>query len=319
MIRNSGFKPAWWLPGPHLQTIWPVFFRRRRRLPLRIERVELPDRDFLDLAWLKASDTAPQVLLLHGLEGNIQSHYAAGLLHSLWQAGFNAVFMHFRGCSGVPNRLPRGYHSGETGDLSTIVEHIEQRTASPVRAIVGFSLGGNVLLKWLGEGRARSTLKKAVAISVPFLLGQCADRLDRGASRLYRSYLLRKMRSSYLRKFALLQSPLAVNVNSLKTFRDFDDKVTAPLHGFNGVDHYYAESSSRQYLHRIHTDTLLLHALDDPFMLPETIPAESELSSTVTLELSAHGGHVGFIAGPMPWNARYWLDERVLAYFSDLR
>ncbi|HXK55525.1 MAG TPA: hydrolase, partial [Gammaproteobacteria bacterium] len=120
-------------------------------------------------------------------------------------------------------------------------------------------------------------------------------------------------------KFASMQSLLDVDVNSLKSFRDFDDKVTAPLHGFNGVDHYYTESSSRQYLQRIRTDTLLLHALDDPFMLPETVPFESELSPSVTLEISAHGGHVGFVAGSSPWKTRYWLDERITAYLSDLR
>lgn len=318
MIRKSDFKPAWWLPGPHLQTIWPVFFRHRPALQLETERVELPDRDFLDIAWLTGSPGNPLVLVLHGLEGCIQSHYAAGLLHSLSQAGFNAVFMHFRGCSGEPNRLPRGYHSGETGDLSSIVEHVERRSKTTVKAIVGFSLGGNVLLKWLGEQREKPTLKKAVAVSVPFRLDQCAERLDRGVSKLYRDYLLRKMRSSYLHKFALMQSPLKVNVNNLKSFRDFDDKVTAPLHGFKGVEHYYAESSSRQYLQSIRIDTLLLHALDDPFMLPETIPSESELSPSVMLEISEHGGHVGFIAGPSPGRARYWLDERILAYLADL-
>lgn len=319
MIRSSDFEPAWWLPGPHLQTIWPVFFRHRPRLPLRFERVELPDHDFLDIAWLNRCPEAPQVLLLHGLEGSIQSHYAAGLLQSLSQAGFNAVFMHFRGCSGEPNRLTRGYHSGETGDLSTIVDHVENCSNDAVSAIVGFSLGGNVLLKWLGEARERPTLKKAVAVSVPFRLDQCAERLDQGVSKLYRDYLLRKMRDSYRRKFASMQSPLDVDVNSLKSFRDFDDKVTAPLHGFNGVDHYYTESSSRHYLQRIRTDTLLLHALDDPFMLPETVPFESELSPSVTLEISAHGGHVGFVAGSSPWKTRYWLDERITAYLSDLR
>lgn len=318
MIRKSNFKPAWWLPGAHLQTIWPVFFRRRPQLPLQIERVELPDHDFLDIAWLKASPESPLILVLHGLEGGIQSHYATGLLNSLWQAGFNSVFMHFRGCSSEPNRLARGYHSGETGDLSTLVEHVEQRSNNAVSAIIGFSLGGNVLLKWLGEMQEKPTLKKAVAVSVPFRLDQCAERLNQGVSRLYRNYLLRKMRSSYKRKFALIQSPLDVDVSCLKSFRDFDDKVTAPLHGFKGVDHYYSESSSRQYLQRIRTKTLLLHALDDPFMLPQTIPSAAELSPAVTLEISAHGGHVGFVAGRSPWRARYWVDERVLAYFSDL-
>ena len=318
MIRKSDFKPAWWLPGAHLQTTWPVFFRQRPNLLLRSERVELPDRDFVDIAWLMGSTGGPLVLVLHGLEGCIRSHYAAGLMHSLSRAGFNAVFMHFRGCSGEPNRLPRGYHSGETGDLTSVVKHVEEHSGIAVSAIVGFSLGGNVLLKWLGEAHAKETLKKAVAVSVPFRLDQCADRLDRGASKLYRNYLLNKLRGAYRRKFASMQSPLKVDVDRLRNFRAFDDEITAPLHGFRGVDHYYRESSSRQFLQRIRTDTLLLHALDDPFMLPETVPSERELSPSVTLEISDHGGHVGFVAGAVPWRVRYWLDERIVAYLEDL-
>ncbi|MCP5416633.1 MAG: hydrolase [Chromatiaceae bacterium] len=319
MIRKSDFKPAWWLPGPHLQTIWPLFFRPRPQLHLRAERVELADGDFLDINWLDSSPTHPLVLILHGLEGSIESHYAAGLLGTLAKQNFNAVFMHFRGCSGHPNRLARGYHSGETGDLSTIVEHIETRSGTGVSAIIGYSLGGNVLLKWLGEHRENPALQKAVAVSVPFRLDQCADRLDHGLSRLYRDYLLRKMRSSYRRKFALIESPLQVDVAQLKTFRDFDDKVTAPLHGFSGVEQYYTESSSRQYLGRIRTNTLLLHAHDDPFMLPATIPTAEELSVAVTLELSDHGGHVGFVSGTLPWRACYWLDRRILNFIADVR
>lgn len=286
---------------------------------MQVERIELPDRDFLDIAWLNTSADEPLIMVLHGLEGSIDSHYAAGLLHTLSGAGFNLVFMHFRGCSGEPNRLARGYHSGETGDLSLVVEHVEYKAKKPISAIVGFSLGGNVLLKWLGEHRQSATLRKAVAVSVPFRLDHCADRLDQGLSKLYRNYLLRKLRGSYKRKFSLIRSPLRVDVDNLKSFRAFDDKVTAPLHGFADVDDYYTRSSSLQFLRWIRTKTLLLHALDDPFMLPETTPSASDLSPSVMLEITDHGGHVGFVTGPTPWQARYWLDERILSYLSDLR
>jgi hypothetical protein len=314
----GGFTPAWWLPGPHLQTIWPVLFRPRPQLDARHERVELDDGDFIDIAWLNEASQGPTVLLLHGLEGSISSHYASGLLKSLSSAGFRPVFMHFRGCSGTPNRLPRGYHSGETGDLSRIVAHVECATASPISAIVGFSLGGNVLLKWLGERRESAGLRRAIAVSVPFRLDQCAAQLDRGLSRIYREYLLRKLRDAYRRKFHHIDSPLEVDLQKLQSFYAFDDKITAPLHGFRGADHYYAESSSRQYLHRIRVDTLLLHARDDPFMRPDTAPTLAELSPSVRLELSAHGGHVGFVAGTLPWQARYWLDERIVDELSVL-
>ena len=312
MIVESDFQPAWWLPGPHLQTLWPTFCRLRPRLDLTREQVELPDGDFLDLAWGPLRD-GPLVLVLHGLEGSIRSHYAGGMLHTLAQAGFQAVLMHFRGCNGRPNRLPRSYHSGETGDLQQVIERLAPR--GPVAAVIGFSLGGNVLLKWLGERGGRAGIEAAVAISVPFRLDDAARRLERGFSRLYRGHLLRKLRASYRRKFSGMPSPLApLEVGSLRSFRAFDDRVTAALHGFAGVDDYYGRCSSRQYLKDIRVPTLILHARDDPFMYPATVPAAGELSAPTTLELARHGGHVGFVAGRLPWRARYWLEGRCVAF-----
>jgi len=186
---NTDFKPAWWLPSPHLQTLWPFFFRKRPQLNLRHEQLDLADGDFLDLCW--SQRTAGQwVLLMHGLEGSIKSSYAAGLFAVLESQGYRPVFMHFRGCSGRHNRLDRAYHSGDTADIATVVEHITRQTGTPVFAVIGSSLGGNVLLKWLGETGAANPLSKAVAISVPFRLGDAANRLNQGGSRLYRNYLL---------------------------------------------------------------------------------------------------------------------------------
>ena len=314
-ILPACFKPAWWLPGPHLQTIWPALFRKRPRLDLVRERVELPDGDFVDLAWTNHGSGAC-VLVLHGLEGDLHSHYAAGILHGLHEAGFRAVFMHFRGCSGEPNRLARSYHSGDTGDLTHILGHIRRKHAQPVSAAVGFSLGGNVLLKWLGEHEARSSLKAAVAVSVPFRLNDAAQRLDIGWSRLYRDHLLRRMRTAYRRKLARLPSPLRLDVGRLKSLYEFDDKITAPLHGFESADDYYHRSSSRPYLKRIHTKTLILHARDDPFMWPGTIPESAELSAHTFLEVSERGGHVGFVSGRSPWRAHYWLDKRIINFLT---
>jgi len=277
------------------------------------ERVELADGDFLDIAW-GARDGRENVLVLHGLEGSIDSHYAGTLLQALDRHGFNPVFMHFRGCSGEPNRLPRSYHSGETGDLETIVRLFERRSGRPLGAVIGFSLGGNVLLKWLGEQSDPGRVKTAIAVSVPFRLGDCAERLERGLSRHYQNYLLRSLRRSYRRRFSRIPSPLRVDVERLRSFRSFDDAVTAPLHGFSGVDDYYRRSSSRQYLPQIRTPTLILHAADDPFMWPRTLPREEELSAAVTLELSPHGGHVGFVAGRWPWRPNYWLEGRIIEH-----
>ena len=316
MTRVSGadFRPAWWLPGPHLQTLWSTFFRRRPKLALEPERIKLDDGDFIDLLWHGDGESRPLVLILHGLEGSIRSHYAAGLIQRLDREGFASCFMHFRGCSGQPNRLDRSYHSGETGDLQQVVDHIDRRLGRPVAAVVGFSLGGNVLLKWLGEQGADAPIRCAVAVSVPYRLADAAERMDRGFSRLYQRHLLSRMRQRHRDKFRDRPAPLDVDVGKLWNFREFDDAVTAPLHGFAGVDDYYARSSSRQYLSAIHVPTLLIHAADDPFMFPDTAPTPDELPANVELALSPHGGHVGFVGGWLPLRPRYWVDDRVSAW-----
>ncbi|MCP3866907.1 MAG: hydrolase [Gammaproteobacteria bacterium] len=316
MTKNSSFNAPWWLRSPHLQTIWPLYFRRRKKLPVQSERLELPDGDYLDLAWV-GKNQGPLVLLMHGLEGSIESHYATGLLNCLHRQGVLPVLMHFRGCSGKMNRLPRSYHSGDTGDLEQVIRHVQEKAGKTISAIVGYSLGGNVLLKWLGTGKIPGTLQTAVAVSVPFSLDDCARKLDCGVSRLYRNHLLRRLRASYKRKRGTIPMPIDVDVDSIKGFREFDDKVTAPLHGFLDVDHYYRESSCRQYLRHIETPVLILHARDDPFMWSQTIPQESELSSAVNLEVSEQGGHVGFVAGPHPFKADYWLERRISAHLGE--
>lgn len=311
------FRPAWWLPGAHLQTLWPTFFRRRPKLPLIPERVELSDGDFLDLLWLKGQQPRPLVLLLHGLEGSIRSPYAGGLMQVLHDHDYDVCFMYFRGCSGEPNRLDRSYHSGDTADLQEVVDHIARQHGRSVNGMIGFSLGGNVLLKWLGEQGEGAQLRCAVAVSVPYQLHDAATRMNRGFSRLYQWHLLARLRQKYQQKFQHRPSPLNVDVRQLKTFFDFDDKVTAPLHQFNGVDDYYRRSSSRQYLPSIRVPTLLIHASDDPFMFPQTVPTAAELPKQVRLELSTNGGHVGFVSGRWPWRPRYWVDERILAWCNE--
>jgi predicted alpha/beta-fold hydrolase len=317
MITHSDFEPAWWLPGPHLQTLWPVLLRRTPVFERRNDRVELPDGDFLDIVWTDRNG-GPVILVLHGLEGGIDSHYIGGILAALSQSGYRGVLMHFRGCSGVPNRLPRSYHSGDTGDLQLVIQHIERSTGNGVAAVIGFSLGGNVLLKWLGEQQTTRSLKTAVAVSVPFRLNDCAIRLQQGISRIYRTYLLNKLRKSYKSRIHNIPPEHRVDVDDLKSFREFDDQITAPLNGFRNVDHYYNESSSRQYLQRITIPTLIIHAKDDPFMWPSTIPQPQELSQAVTLELCSGGGHVGFIEGTTPWKSRYWLEMRIIRHLNQV-
>lgn len=314
-MDDRDFKPAWWLRSPHLQTLWPVFFKKRHQLDLQPERVELADGDFIDLRWSKKT-AQRTVLVLHGLEGSLDSHYANGIMHQLEQSRYKPVFMYFRGCSGRINRLPRAYHSGDTGDIETIVKHIKDKTGHYPYAVVGYSLGANALLKWLGETGDESPVQRAVAISVPFRLQDAAQRLEQGASKIYRNHLLASLRRTYIEKFQQLTSPLNVDVKNLKSFWEYDDKVTAPLHGFTGADDYYDRCSSRQYLKGIRVPTRIIHALDDPFMFPTTVPGVHELNHCIDFLSVNHGGHVGFIAGKTPFSAYSWSEKKIIEFMD---
>lgn len=319
VLPARGFKPARWLPGPHLPTLWAALCRPVQAPALCHERLELADGDFLDLA-STPDNGGPLVLLLHGLEGSHRSSYARAMLAALHAAGYRGVLMHFRGCSGEPNRLPRSYHSGDTGDAASVVAHLRARHGAPPFAAIGYSLGGNVLLKWLGECGADAPFTTAVAVSVPFDLAACADRLAQGASRLYQWHLVRSMQARFTAKFGKGANPLDItDIRALDSFWRFDDAVTAPLHGFRDVHDYYARASCRPWLARIAIPTLIVHAEDDPFVPAHAIPRAAELAPEVSLELSASGGHVGFVAGAVPGFARYWLEERIVAHLDLLR
>jgi uncharacterized protein len=318
-MSAKSFKPAWWLPNPHLQTLWPPIFRRpNKNLKLERERFELPDGDFVDVDWVGRHEKGPLILILHGLEGSIQSHYATGMLQAAINEGWRGAFMHFRGCSGEPNRLPRSYHSGETGDVRYITSMLYDREPDLEMAAIGFSLGGNVLLKWMGETGKRNPLKAAIAVSVPFELHKAASRIRHGFSRFYQWYFIRCLRERLTHKFQGQRTPLDLSIfHHVHTMYDFDNQITAPLHGFNGVDEYYSIASSRQYLRNIQVPTLLLHAKDDPFMSEDVIPSIEELSPMVTLEVTEAGGHVGFVGGKYPWRPEYWLEKRSSEFFRD--
>ncbi len=311
-MSEGSFKPAWWLSNNHLQTLWPTLCRRRiNHLTIKRERFELPDGDFVDLDWLGKANT-PIVIILHGLEGSIDSPYAKGMLDTISRQGWRGVLMHFRCCSGERNRLPRTYHSGETGDVNLVVQALSRREPGIPIAALGFSLGGNVLLKWLGESGQHNLLKAAVAVSVPFELNKAVDRINKGFSKIYQWHLLKSLYDKMQWKFRKQAAPIMIPpLSSLHTLRDFDEAVTAPLHGFVNAEDYYAKSSCRQYLRNIHVPTLLLQAKDDPFMTEDLLPGLDELSSSITLELTDKGGHVGFISGTLPWRAEYWLEKRV--------
>ena len=310
--NDSAFRAAWWLSSPHLQTIWPTFFRISPGVDLDRERVELDDGDFIDLDSTTRPE-GPRLLILHGLEGCSRSHYVRGLLAAMHERGWRATAMNFRSCSGELNRLPRTYHSGETGDLARVVAHLRRREPHTPLCVAGYSLGGNVVLKWLGEQGEKAEVDAAVAVSVPFVLEVAAARLSRGISRVYQWYLLRLLQRKIANKFREWERP-PVDLSGYRTWRTmraFDDAVTAPLHGFRDAQAYYRLSSARRYLGTIARPTLILHARDDPFMSEAVIPGAEEVSASTTLELSEKGGHVGFIGGASPARAEYWLERRI--------
>ncbi|WP_374441576.1 hydrolase [Pseudomonas panipatensis] len=315
------FKPAWWLPGPHLQTLYGALLRQGPALQRQRERLWLADGDFIDLDWHGPHRAeAPLVLAVHGLTGSSDSHYIRGLQQALAARGWASVALNWRGCSGEPNHLPRGYHSGVSEDLAAVIEHLRaQRPLAPLYA-VGYSLGGNVLLKYLGEQGGDSPLRGAVAVSVPFRLDQCADRIGIGFSRVYQAHFMREL-VAYVRdkQRAFAQRGAHDNLAALerlgpldgmRTFWDFDGRITAPLHGFADAHDYYRRASSRYYLGGIRTPTLIIQSSDDPFIDVGSVPPTSELSASTRLELLSRGGHVGFIGGP-PGRPDFYLERRI--------
>lgn len=316
MIRDSEFRAPWWARNRHIQTILPSTLRPVPRIATRRERLELPDGDFVDLEWTTARRDGPLVVVLHGLEGGLDSRYAAGILQAVEASGWRGLLLYHRGCSGEINRLPQGYHSGHTADLDYLLHELRRREPDTPLAAVGYSLGGNVLLKWLGETADNTLLQAAAAVSVPFDLALCSDRINQGFSKNYQRHLMQRMKETLRRKIArgLIDFP-PQKISALKTFRDFDEALTGPIHGFGDAEGYYRAASSRQFLHAIRTPTLVIHAEDDPFMAPEVVPTPDELSPAVQLELSRHGGHVGFMSGT-PWSPRWWLEERIPAWLA---
>ncbi len=318
---NPTFEPAWWLPGPHLQTLWNPMCRKPPALQRQRERLWLEDGDFLDLDWHGPHEAkAPLVLILHGLTGSSNSLYALGLQQALAAHGWASAALNWRGCSGEPNLLPRGYHSGASEDLAETVRHLRaQRPMAPLYA-VGYSLGGNVLLKYLGESGADSQLQGAVAVSVPFRLDQCADRIGLGFSRIYQAHFMREMIAYVKDKQRLFSHQGQADrlsileklgpLDGMRTFWEFDGRITAPLHGYADAQDYYKRASSRYFLGRIETPTLIIQAADDPFVFSHSVPDASELSASTAMELHAHGGHVGFVAGS-PRRPVYYLEQRI--------
>ena len=319
---NYFFKPLWWMSHPHAQTVLPRFFRPLQQLPVVFEELCTPDNDFLELVWapVQNDQRSPLVVVLHGLEGNINSFYAKGMLSSLFNHGFDSVLLHFRNCSRRPNRLARSYHSGDTQDLRLLLQKLRQRFPKRPLYAVGFSLGGNVLAKYLGEQREQSFLEGAIAISAPYHLSSSCQVIQNSFGQMYQKYLLDRLKRSLLRKLSIVQRQLTLSKKELygiKSLWQFDEQITAPLHGFSGAEDYYDQASAQSYLSKITTPTLLIHAKDDPMLSSCSIPLQEQVSDAVTLAVSEQGGHVGFISGEKG-RPQFWLEQVVPDYFRML-
>lgn len=313
-VNPRRFRPTPWLRQRHAQTIWRALISRPTPVRTFLELLELPDGDAVELVWglpLPNDPFAPILVVLHGLEGSIDSRYVRSLVAGGVARGWRTVLLHFRGTAGRVNRKARSYHSGDTADVAFLVAELGRRFPGAPRLAVGISLGGNVLLKWLGETGAANPLSAAAAGCVPCDLAGCAAALSTGFSRVYQRHLVNLLKISVRRKTHLLDVA-PEEWARLTDFRTFDARLTAPLNGFASVDDYYARASSRPWLGKITVPTLLVLAEDDPFVPPGTVP--ESVPSAVTVERHAHGGHVGFLTG---WWPRPWLEERLLDWLAE--
>ncbi len=318
MNPEAYFAP-FWLPGGNLQTLYPTFFLPGPHIAYRRERWELEDGDFLDLDWMDGPDHAPLVVVFHGLEGSSKSFYARRLMLELRQHGWRGVVVNFRGCSGEPNRLPRAYFAGDSAEIETVMKRLRANFPDSALYAVGISLGGNALLKWLGEAgdTARPFICGAVAVSAPVDMNAAGATLDQSFNRhVYTAHFLSTLKAKSLAKAVRFPGLLDADaIRASTTFREFDTLVTAKLHGYRDADDYWTRTSSKPLLKHVTVPTMVLNAKNDPFLPALALPLSSGVSSSVTLQQPETGGHVGFPGGPFPGNIN-WLPQHVFSFLS---
>ncbi len=310
-----------WLPGGNAQTIYPFFAKPSEEIRYRRERWEIEDGDFVDVDWFDGNDESPLVILFHGLEGGSRSYYALGMMQYLKQFGWRGVVIHFRGCSGLSNRLPRAYHAGDSDEIDWMIRRAAQQNtklgANRKVYTLGVSLGGNALLKWLGERgtEASQFISGAATISVPLDLAAAGKALDAGFNQVYTRYFLSTLTYKALEKTDRFPGLFdAKALASCSSIYQFDNLVTAPLHGFRDTDDYWQKSSSKPWLQSIEVPTLVINARNDPFMPASVLPEPAEVSNAVVLVFPETGGHAGFIQGIFPGQMD-WLPKRIVSFF----
>lgn len=307
LIRESTYRPPAWLPGGHLQTVHPVLFRKVKTVTNRLERLELDDGDFLDLEW--AGNRGERLAIIsHGLEGCSRAKYVQGMAAALLNRGWDVLAWGFRGCSGEPNRLASFYHSGKTEDLELVIRHALAVNPAKKIDLIGFSLGGNLTLKYIGERGCdiHPAIHRAVAFSVPCELACSSAKLAQWQNRIYMERFMKSLQEKVKQKHKQFPTDLDITgVDGMRTFAEFDDRFTAPLHGFDGASDYWKSSSCRQFLGSISIPALLVSAKNDPILGLRCYPhEEAEVSESFFLQIPANGGHVGFGAGKEYWSEK---------------
>jgi uncharacterized protein len=317
------YAPPWWLPGAHAQTVYTALFANRPTIAYARERWDStphgkPDGDFVDVDRIAGDKNKPMLVVFHGLEGSSQSIYSLNLMHAAQSRGWRGIVPHFRGCSGEINRLPRAYHSGDAAEIDWIVRRIKAESPDQPVYIAAISLGGNATLKWLGEqgADAAKVVAAAAAISAPLDLTAAGNALEVGFCKIYSRNFLATMKRKALEK--LKHHPGIFNadiVAASKTLREFDNEVTAPLHGYRDTEDYWLRASSKPGLVDVDVPTLILNARNDPFLPAWALPEANEVSARVRRDFPEQGGHVGFLSPPFPGNGSY-LPQRVFHFFE---
>lgn len=307
------YRPPFFLFNAHLETIFPSQFRNVKLPPYQRERITTPDNDFLDLDWLK-QDSQKLAIISHGLEGDTSRPYIKGMAKALYDNGYDTLTWNYRGCSGEMNQALRFYHSGATDDLATVVDHASDKGYGEIN-LIGFSLGGNLTLKYLGEERNRPALHKAVTFSVPLDLHTSCMKISEPSNWIYSQRFLRSLRKKVIGKSKIMHGIDITLLKKVKTLQQFDDVFTGPIHGFKDAIDYYTQCSSLRVVSNITLPTLIVNAKNDPFLSPKCFPNDMLKNHPfVSFETPDHGGHVGFTQ--FNKNGLYWSEERTLEFLS---